>query len=180
MRQPGAVDAGGMELHEFHVLQRQAGAQHHGVAVARAGMGRGRGEISAPVAAGGKDRHVGAEAMDLAGGLVQRHDADAAALVVHHQVEREILDEEVRLVAHGLAVERVQDRVAGAVGGRAGALRGALAVIRGHAAERALIDLALVGARERNAPMLQLIDGIGRVAARDTRWNPGRPANPIP
>ena len=34
----GAVDAGRMELHEFHVLQRQAGAQHHGVAVAGAGM----------------------------------------------------------------------------------------------------------------------------------------------
>jgi hypothetical protein len=30
----GAVNAGRMELHEFHVLQRQAGAQHHGVAVA--------------------------------------------------------------------------------------------------------------------------------------------------
>ena len=35
----GAVDAGGVELHELHVLQRQAGAQHHGVAVARAGVG---------------------------------------------------------------------------------------------------------------------------------------------
>ena len=30
----GAVDAGRMELHELHVLERQAGAQHHGVAVA--------------------------------------------------------------------------------------------------------------------------------------------------
>ena len=35
----GAVDAGRMELHELHVLQRQAGAQHHGVAVAGAGVG---------------------------------------------------------------------------------------------------------------------------------------------
>ncbi len=34
----GAVDAGGMELHEFHVLQRQAGAQHHAVAIAGAGV----------------------------------------------------------------------------------------------------------------------------------------------
>ena len=37
----GAVDAGRMELHEFHVLERQAGAQHHGVAVARLRMGAG-------------------------------------------------------------------------------------------------------------------------------------------
>src|SRR6478735_7166461 len=100
-------------------------------------MGRCRGEISAPVAAGGKDRHVGAEAMDFAG----------------------------RLVAHGLAVERVKDGMTGAIGGRTGALRGALAIIRGHTAERALINLALVGARERNAPMLQLVDRIGSVPA---------------
>jgi hypothetical protein len=30
---------GRVELHELHVLQRQSGAQHHGVAVARAGVG---------------------------------------------------------------------------------------------------------------------------------------------
>src|SRR3546814_12707059 len=36
------------------------------------------------------------------------------------------------------------------------ALRGALAVMRGHAAERALINLAFLGARERQAIVLQL------------------------
>ena len=36
-----AVDAGRMELHELHVLERQAGAQHHAAAVTRAGMRRG-------------------------------------------------------------------------------------------------------------------------------------------
>ena len=36
-----AVDAGRMELHEFHVFERQAGAQHHGVAVAGLGVGAG-------------------------------------------------------------------------------------------------------------------------------------------
>ena len=51
-----AVDAGRVELHELHVLQRQAGAQHHGVAVARAGMRRGRREIGAAVAARREDR----------------------------------------------------------------------------------------------------------------------------
>jgi hypothetical protein len=39
--------------------------------------------------------------------------------------------------------------MAGAVGGGAGALRDALAVIGGHAAERTLINLAVIGARER-------------------------------
>ena len=70
-------------------------------------------------------------------------------------------------MAQRLAVHRVQHGVAGAVGGGAGALRGALAVMRGHAAERALIDLAvLFPARERQAPMLQLVDRFRRVAAQ--------------
>jgi ribosomal protein L27 len=43
-----AVDAGRVELHEFHVLQRQAGTQHHAAAVAGAGVGRGGGEIARP------------------------------------------------------------------------------------------------------------------------------------
>ena len=37
----GAVDAGRVKLHELHVLERQAGAQHHGVAVAGLGMRAG-------------------------------------------------------------------------------------------------------------------------------------------
>ena len=36
----GAIDAGRMELHEFHVLQRQPRAQHHAAAVSGAGVGR--------------------------------------------------------------------------------------------------------------------------------------------
>ena len=143
--------------------KRQAGAQHHGVAVARAGMGRGGGEIGASVAAGGENGHLGAEAVDLAGGDVERDDA-AAAPLLHDQVEGEILDEEVGLVADRLAIHGVQHGMAGAVRGRAGALGDALAVIGGHAAERALVDLAFLGARERHAPMLELVDGGRRVA----------------
>ena len=48
--------------------------------------------------------------------------------------------------AQRLAIHRVQHGVAGAVGGGAGALRLALAVVQGHAAERALVDLAVLGA----------------------------------
>ena len=64
-----------------------------------------------------------------------------------------------------LLVERVQHGVAGAVGGRAGALRRALAVVRRHAAERALVDLAVLGARERHAVVFQLDDGAGACLA---------------
>src|SRR5262249_57030844 len=61
---------------------------------------------------------------------------------------------------------RVQHGVAGAVGSRAGALRGALAIMRGHAAEGTLIDLAVLAPRKRQAPMLQLVNRFGRVAAQ--------------
>jgi hypothetical protein len=61
--------------------------------------------------------------------------AAAGAVVVHDQIEREIFDEEFRRVAQRLAVKRVQHRMAGAVGGGAGALRGPLPNVGRHAAE---------------------------------------------
>ena len=159
----GAVDAGRVELDELHVLQRQAGAQHHGVAVAGAGVGRGGAEIGAAVTAGGQDHQLGAEAVHRAVVELQRRHAGAGA-VLHDQVQREIFDEELDLAAHRLAVEGVQDGVAGAVGGGAGALHRALAEIAGHAAEGPLIDAAVLGAAERHAPVLKLVDGLGRLA----------------
>ena len=155
----------GMELHELHVLHAEAGAQRHAAAVAGAGVRRGRGEIRAAVAAGGEHHALGAEQVQRALGHVEREHAAAGALVVHDQVEREVFDEEARVVRQRLLVQRVQDRVAGAVGGGAGALRGALAVMRGHAAERALVDLAVFGARERHALVLELDDRRDRLAA---------------
>ena len=95
----------------------------------------------------------------------ERDHAAAAALVVHDQVDGEILDEELGGMAQRLAVHGVQHGVAGAVCGGAGALRLALAEIGGHAAEGALEDLAVLGAREGHAPMLELVDGLRRVAA---------------
>ncbi len=84
----GAIDAGRMELHEFHVLQRQTGAQHHGIAVARAGMRRGRREKGAAIAARRQDDELRAEAMDRAVIELQADDA-AAAAVLHDEIDRE-------------------------------------------------------------------------------------------
>ena len=142
------------------------GAQHHGVAVAGAGVRRGAGEIGAAVAAGGEDRRVRAEAVQRAFGQIEGHDA-AAHAVLHDQIDREVLDEERRRVPDRLLIERVQHRVAGAVGRRAGALRDALAVMRGHAAEGALIDAAALGARERHAVVLELDDRGRRLLAHE-------------
>ncbi len=65
-----------------------------------------------------------------------------------------------------LLVERVDDRMAGAVGGGAGAVgRRPLAVFHHVPAERPLIDLPGFGARERHAEMLQFDDRRDRLAA---------------
>ena len=161
-----AVHPGRVELDELHVLQRQAGAKHHRIAVAGRGVGRGRREISAAVAAGRQHHRLRAEAVDRP--VVHRQGDDAPALAAFHdQVEREIFDEEVGVVAQALLVERVQHRMAGAVGGGAGALRGrAFAHVLGHAAERALVDAAVGGAAERQAHMLELDDRGGRFAGQ--------------
>ncbi len=132
------------------------GAQHHGVAVAGAGMRRGAREIGPAIAARRQDHHVGAEAVDGAVLETPRHHAAAGAVLVHDEVEREILDEELGIVLEALLIERVDDGMAGAVGRRRGALGHRLAVLRGVAAEGTLIDASVLDARERHAPMLEL------------------------
>ena len=162
----GAVDPGRVELDEFHVLQRQPRPEHHRVAVPGLGMRPGAGEIGPAVAAGGDYRHLRPEAVDRAVVQVPRHDAAHRAGLVGEQVDGEILDEELRVVAQRLLVERVQDRVTGPVGrGRGAPCRRSLAVARRHAAERALVDLALRRARERHAVMFELDHRRDRLAA---------------
>gem|GEM_PF-2040969 len=159
------VDAGRVELHELHVLQRKARAQHHAAAVAGAGMGRGGAEVRAAVAT--RRQHHGLAAEEVQGAFVhvQREHAAAYALFVEDEVDGEVLDEERGVMRQRLLVQRVQDGVAGTVGRGAGALRGALAVVRGHAAEGTLVDLAFLGTRERHAVVFQLDDGRNRLAA---------------
>src|SRR5262249_40284605 len=75
-------------------------------------------------------------------------------------------DVELRRMAQRLSVHRVQHGVTSTVGCGAGALRSAFAVMRGHAAEGTLIDLAIfLAARERQTPMLEFINSGWRIAA---------------
>src|SRR5262245_64153074 len=68
-------------------------------------------------------------------------------------------------MAQRLSVHCVQHGMASAIGCSAGALRGALAVMRSHATERTLIDFPVFfAAREGQSPMLQFVDGFRRVA----------------
>ena len=79
--------------------------------------------------------------------------------VLHHEVEGEILDEELAVILERLSVEGVEHRVPGAVL-HAGAAVGlpTVAELKRLATEGALIDLAVVRAGERHAVVLQLDD----------------------
>ena len=102
--------------------------------------------------------HLRAEPVDAAVLQAPRHDAAAHAFIVHDQVEREVFDEELHVVAQALLVQRVQHGMPGSVGRGAGAQRGrTVAVFRHVAAERTLVDPPVLGAAERHAVMFQLV-----------------------
>src|ERR1700730_3768676 len=88
---------------------------------------------------------------------LERHHSAAIALLIGDQIKGEEFHEEVGSRSQRLTIKRVQDRVAGAIGRRAGTLRGTLAKMRRHATERPLINLALFGPRERHAPVFKLV-----------------------
>ena len=60
-----AVDAGGVELNELHVLQRQTCTKHHGRAVTGTRVSRRCREVSSAATACGQDDHMGAIAMQF-------------------------------------------------------------------------------------------------------------------
>ena len=144
-----------MELHELHVLQGQAPSQHHRASVAGAGVGRSAGEVSAAVSAGREHRHVGAEAVQGAVFQAPREHSAAGSVVVEEQVDGEVLQEKLGVVLQALLVERVQDGVAGPVGSGTGALGNAFAEAGGHAAERALVNPAVLGTGEGNSVVFE-------------------------
>jgi hypothetical protein len=115
-------------------------------------------------AAGGKDRRLAVEGDDLAGLHLERDDPEHLPRLVADQIERHPLDEELRVGTHVALIERVQHRVASAVGGGAGAANRLLAEVRHVAAERTLVDLAFVGAVERHAEMFEFDDHLRRLA----------------
>src|SRR6185312_13652977 len=144
----------------------EAGSQRHGVAVAGARMCRSTGEVRAAIPAGGENRGMRAEAVQLALGHVESDDAPTRTLL-HDEVDRKVFNEEGRFVTDRLLIEGMQHRVAGAIGRSAGSLRNALAVMRRHAAEGALIDPSGLRPGKRYAVVLELYDGGGSFLAHE-------------
>ncbi len=79
-------------MHKLKVLERQARSRNHGVAVARASVRAGGGEVGAPIASRSQDGLVGLEAMQGAVLHAQGQDATAGAVLVHDEVQGKVLD----------------------------------------------------------------------------------------
>ena len=93
------------------------------------------------------------------GAIFHAHGDNAAAFAIfHNQIEREIFDEEIRIIFQALLIQAVQHRVTGPVGRCGSTLNGrALTHILHMAAKGALINCAVCVAAKRNAGMLKLV-----------------------
>jgi hypothetical protein len=160
-----------VELEELHVLERDAAAEGHAHAVTGEGVGVGRRLEDLAGAAGRENDRLGLEHVDLAGGQLVGHDAgralDAVGAGVHEQVQDVELVVELHALLDAVLVERLQDHVAGAVGGEARAAHRGLTVVARVATEAALVDLALGRAVERQAHLLEVDDRVDGLAAHD-------------
>jgi hypothetical protein len=104
-----------VELNELEILVGETGSGNHGHTITGTGVGRRAAEVSTSVATSSQDGVVGKESVQGAILLVVGEDTTALA-ILHNQVDGEVLDEVVGVVTEGLAVESVQQGVAGSVG----------------------------------------------------------------
>ena len=86
----------------------------------------------------------------------ERDDTGTFALIIHQQIKGKILDMEMRLMFQTLLIECMQNGMPRPIGRSAGAAGHGLAIIKSMATERPLINLTLIGTRERHAVILQL------------------------
>lgn len=165
-----------MELHELQILEWQTRPRNHRIPVTRASMRARAAEIRPSIPSGGQDRLMCTEPVQSTVLHIQGDHTDALA-VLHNEVERKVLDEEVCVVPERLAIERVQECVACSVCGSGAAIRlPALAKLERLSAEGTLVNLALLRPREGQAEMLELGAGQtrrGRKGSKSTRLNDG-------
>ncbi len=160
-----------MELEELQVLEGESLAPHDADAVAGEGVRvRGRLEDLAETA-GREDHGLGLEDVQLAGREIVGDDARDLGLAVgvlhREQIQDVELVEEVDAELDAVLEQRLQDHVAGAVGGIAGAADRGLAVLCGVPAEAALVDLALGRAVEGQTHVLEVDDRVDGLLRED-------------
>merc|ERR550517_1091132 len=151
-----AVDACGVELDKLHVLVGEAGPGNHGSAVTSASVGRCGGEVGLASSALCHHGVIGVEPVD--GAILEaERDHTPALAILHQEVDGKVLDEVVAVVAEALAVQSVEEGVAGPVSDTAAPVSlASLAVLVGLPTKGPLVDLALRGPAEGHAVVLQL------------------------
>src|SRR6185369_10257062 len=131
--------------------------QRHPVAGTRVRVRRA--DVEPPRAAGREDDRLRTEGREPAVQEVPR-DRSLAAVVVDGELPDEVLLIDLDLALHHLLVEHVYEDVTGDVRGVGGpGLAGR--------AERARRDAAVVRSREDRAPVLELVDVVGRLVTED-------------
>ena len=148
-----------MELHHLHVLEGHADAECKSHPVARARIRVRRPLVEPASTAGGEDHRLRANRLQPAVQQVPGDDA-LAAVVVNDELPGEELLVREDVALHHLLVEDVDQHVARDVR-RVGGARLA------GGAEGALRDAPVLGAREDRAPVLELVDVVGRLVAED-------------
>ena len=153
----GTVDTGGVKLPHFDVLHRKTSPQGHANTVAGIDVGIGGRGINAPRPASGEYGGLGFDVNGLASLHAYRNDTHHGAILVFYQIGCIPLIEEDRIVLHVALIQGVQQGVAGAVRRSTGAgCLASLTIVLGLAAEGALVDPTLLGARKRQAHVLKL------------------------
>ena len=158
----------GMELVELHILQGQAPPVGNGHAVTGQGVSVGCGLPHLAVSAGGEDDRLGVENVNLTGGeFVGDHTGGLLASLILNEEQVENVELVVKLdtLLDAVLVEGLQDHVAGAISGVAGAAYGGLAVVAGVPAKATLVDAAFRRAIEGQPHLLQVDDGIDGLLA---------------
>jgi hypothetical protein len=155
----GTVNTSGMELHKLQILQRQTSTGDHGIAITRASVcGRAR-EVGPSVTTSRENGLVGTETVKGSVLHVEGNDTDTLA-VLHNQVQGEVFDKVLRVMSQGLAVECVENGVAGTVGsGGASVSLATLAELERLSTKGTLVDLAFLRSGEGYTVVLELSHG---------------------
>ena len=132
------VDAGGVELEEFHVLERNAAPIDDRGAIAGVGICVGSDLPHAAMPAGGEDNGFGMEGVQFAGGQFHCYHASQFCRLRNKQIKHLELVVELDLVLKTLLVQGLQDHVTGAVSGMGCAANGFAGIVIGVPAKRSL------------------------------------------
>ena len=110
-----SVNTSWVELNELQILVRKTSTGDHSHSVSGTGVGGCAGEVGSSVTSSGKNGVVSTESVESSILLVVGKDTLALS-VLHDQVQGEVLNEVVGVVAEGLSVKGVKKGVSGSVG----------------------------------------------------------------